>query len=465
MTLPAAGDARRQPVAALVLFALSLVVLWAMMSAGSGSKPPAALGSVGTLGVLACCFVALAFDLVSRLAAVAFGACASLLVGASLGFYTPADAAAYVVGKADTLVLLGGVGLVTGVLAESGFLGRVARRIVQRSQGNGRAVTISLCVVTYALSCFVNNLATILVIVPVSLLVAEALRIDPEPLVLGEVIASNLGGASTMIGDFPNMLIATSVGLPFHEFLFHMAPVCLLQLAVLLALTARMIPSQPQRPQVVNALLDRLEQPFDAGVCRRGQVLLLGVVAGLLIAGEVGLSPAIVAALGGVLALIFGGIPRRALLGRMCLPDIAFFACLFIMVGAVDASGTLNALGRSLADLLRTSPTVGAIAVAWTAAAVTSVLNAGPTTALFVHVLLRALAPRGAGETIWWALSLGVCAGSSATLAGATAGPVAASLMEERGYELTFRGFARTGVPMALVFMAITTGYLAISTR
>ncbi len=421
--------------------------------------------SIALIVVFIGCFGALALNLVHRLAAVGIGAFACILVGTLLGFYTPADAATFLGGKADTLILLGGVGLVTGVLAESGFFSRLARSAVEESGGSSKKIVISLCVATFVLSCFVNNLATILVVVPLSLIVADAMKIDPQPLVLGEVVASNLGGASTMIGDFPNMLIATEVGLPFREFLVYLAPVCLVQLAILIVYLSRELPDRQQDPKAFRALLDRIaKQPWDASTAFRGILMLAGMIVAFAVGSEHGISPALVAGVGGLVALVFSGVPPNLLLKRLHLGDILFFACLFLMVGAVDASGLLNGFGRSLADLSSRSPLVGALAVAWGAAFVTSILNAGPTTALLVHILLAALTPRAASEATWWALSLGVCAGSSATLTGATAGPVTASLMEQHGRRLTFGAFAGTGVPLALLFLLVTSGYLVLLT-
>jgi Na+/H+ antiporter NhaD/arsenite permease-like protein len=118
-----------------------------------------------------------------------------------------------------------------------------------------------------------------------------------------------------------------------------------------------------------------------------------------------------------------------------------------------------------LGGILRDSPSAGLIILAWVAALLTCALNAGPTTALLVHTLLASVPPGAAGEQVWWALSLGVCAGSSGTLTGATAGPVAASLLAPKGAPLTFARFARTGTPLMLVFLLLSSGYLLFIAR
>ncbi len=133
------------------------------------------------------------------------------------------------------------------------------------------------------------------------------------------------------------------------------------------------------------------------------------------------------------------------------------------MVGAVKATGLLDTLGLEVDDLWRRSPVWGGIALAWGAALLTCILNAGPTTALLMHVLLAGLVGVAPSESLWWALSLGVCAGSSATLTGATAGPVTAGLLEKAGFSLTYKRFADTGIPLMFIFLLISSSYLALT--
>jgi Na+/H+ antiporter NhaD/arsenite permease-like protein len=354
-----------------------------------------------------------------------------------------------------------GIRLVTELLTASGLFDRLARRVVWWSGGNQARLLAGLCLLTYALSLCLNNLATIMVVVPLTLRLADALELDPVPLVLTEVIASNLGGASTMVGDFPNMLIADVTGTPFSEFLIHLLPVCLLQLVLLLWLFTRVRPPGPSLVARARLALEALRpRPYDEVAAKRGKLILGGMVLGFIIGGWLGVTPGIVSLVAGHLALFAGGIPWRRLVRRDSFDDVLFFACLFLMVGAVEASGILEGPGHELFRLWRDHPRLGAVALAWGAALLTAVLSAGPTTALLLHLLP---AGTGAGAPALWALSLGVCAGSSATLTGATAGPVAASLLERQGHQLTFNRFARTGLPVLLLLLLVSSVYLALA--
>ena len=465
-------DGHRQlALAMLVPGGVLLLVLWAMMSpndgAGRAHFPEHSSSSAGTVAVLLVflgTFTALALNLLHRLTAVVMGAAVCLLLGTLFRSYFPSDASLYLWGKVDVLILLGGISIVTGLLQESGLFGRLAGKMVHFSGGSPWKVMTLFCLLTFGLSMFINNLATILVLVPISLRVAKAMEMDPVPLVLGEIIASNLGGASTMVGDFPNMLIATETGLAFHEFLLHLAPVCLLQFGILILFLSPNFSDRQMKSSCRADLLRQLRsESWDRSMANRGLVILVLMIAGFMICGWYDVPVALVAGSGAILALLFGQVPWRKLIGRMCLDDIFFFACLFLMVGAVNATGLLDTLGLEIDDLWRRSPVWGGIALAWGAALLTCILNAGPTTALLMHVLLAGLGGFAPGQNMWWALSLGVCAGSSATLTGATAGPVTAGLLEKEGFTLTYKRFADTGIPLMFVFLLISSSYLALT--
>ncbi|MFC1611718.1 SLC13 family permease [Myxococcota bacterium] len=456
------------PMNLVVVVALGLLGLWAMVSSpeGTGQSAHGTIVGIAVVLVFVGTFGVLAANLVGRLYPVVGGAAVCLALGIALRFYFPNDAALYLYGKLDTLSLLFGVSVVTALLDESGFFEALATWTLRMVGTSGWRVMASLCALTFLLSMFVNNLAAILVIIPLSLRIADALKLDAVSLVLGEVIASNLGGASTMVGDFPNMLIATETGMHFHEFLLHLTPICLLQLGILVVFLS---PAFDRQSTGVTTRTHTVPRhgfnvvPWNKDIASRGLMILGLMVIGFLISGWAGiLPPAGISVAGAVLAILFGNVSWSQLLRKSCMKEVLFFACIFVMVGAVDAAGILDQLGVGLGSLWQHNPLIGAVVLAWGAALLTAILNAGPTTALLLHVLLTALGGAAPGETMWWALSLGVCAGSSATLTGATAGPVAAGLLERHGLDLSFGRFARTGIPLMLAFLVVSSCYVVI---
>ena len=454
----------------LVSLLLAIVFTTGPSTVGSSGVPRGQpeLTTLSVLIVFVLSFASLAMNWLDRLTTVMLGALASLLVGSALAFYTPLDAARYVWEKSDTLLLLASMGVVTGALVESGCLARLARTAVRLSRGDRRRLFQLFCALTYTLSLTVNNLTTIMIMIPLSLVVTERMGMDPIPLVLGEVVASNLGGASTMVGDFPNMLLAADLGLPFRDFLTYLAPVCLLQLGILIAYLQRAYPVGESRRRASS----ETESPekWDRAMAFRGKLILGGVLVGFIVGGELGVSPVYVAAAGVLWVIAWARLPMSKIVERVGIDNVAFFVCLFIMVGAISAAGTFDSLGHHLKSLLQRSPVVGVITLACAAAVLTAFFNAGPTTALLIHMLLAGAWPAEltlgpANQVVWWALSLGVCAGSSATLTGATAGPIAASILEQQGKELNFRRFAETGIPLMTLFLVVSSLYLTLLIR
>ena len=438
-----------------------------------GQKPDFALNIGVTLLVLAVVFALLYLTTLDRVAVVGCGAVLSVVLGIGLGFYDQQGAFAAI--RMSTLALLLGMGLITVALEETGFFAVLARRVSALSRGDWSRLMVLLCLTTFFLSALVNNLSTILVVLPVTLSLTRELRYDPTPFIIGEIISSNLGGASSMIGDFPNMLIASETGRHFHDFLLYMMPPCLVQLGITIWFIKKMKPSMPGQgndtpaaPQSRSWAQARALLP---GKMKAALAVLSVVIVAFLFCGAFDVPPATVALAGGFAILLLWNRAGPRLTGKAGFGDILFFIGLFVLVGCADASGLLDVIAAGVLDVSGGSLPWLALILMWTAAVATTFLNAGPTTALFVPIVtgLGVSAPHG---LLWWALSLGVCAGSSATITGATAGPVALTKVEEflKGTgpaagsapvaRLSFINYARVGVPLMFVFLAVSSAYI-----
>ena len=437
-------------------------------------KRPNFLLNVGViLAVLGTVFALLYCTPLDRVALVGCGAVLSVILGIGFGFYD--QQAAFSAIRMSTLALLLGMGLITVALEETGFFAVLAAKIGEVSRGDWWHLMVVLCITTYFLSAFINNLTTILVILPVTLGLARKFRYDPTPFVIGEIVSSNLGGASSMIGDFPNMLIASATGRHFHDFLLYMMPPCLAQLGITIWFMKgrkRNIPmSQTAAPLPAPESKD---MAHDAALVPGKRTHALAVLAAVIIAfffcGALAVPPATVALAGGFAILLLWNRAAPRLLGKAGFSDILFFAGLFVLVGCAEASGLLDIVASWIVDVSGGGLLGLALVLMWSAAIVTTFLNAGPTTALFVPIVmgLGVSEPHG---LLWWALSLGVCAGSSATITGATAGPVALTKLEEFAKEmkagasapvvrLSFIGYAKVGVPLMFIFLLFSSAYV-----
>ncbi|MFH1491274.1 MAG: SLC13 family permease, partial [Pseudomonadota bacterium] len=422
------------------------------------------------LKIVAVLFFLLYKDILNRTALVLLFAAIILFVGNFFRVYTPMDA--FFAIKFNTISLLLGMGIISVILDASGFFDRVAVRVSHYAGKSHVRLLIGFCLMTYFFSLLVNNLTTILIIVPMTLKISEILRIDPRPIIIGEVISSNLGGASTMVGDFPNILISSEAGIGFSEFIIYMMPICLILLGILLIYLKLKIGDLPvSKPKVVTAKEIRGPQITrrERWAVRRAVFVLFHVVFLFIISDRISLNPSAVALFGGLSLFLFSGLDRREVLSRIGSNDILFFMGLFVVVGGLEASGLLPYLSLGLAGLSFGKPWALCLVLMWSAALMTAFLNAGPTAALFFPVVMgfNMALPH---HVVWWSLSLGVLAGSSATILGATAGPVAGTLLERFGSRtiqglsggnvISFGQFARIGVPVMFLFLSVSSVYI-----
>jgi len=315
------------------------------------------------------------------------------------------------------------------------------------------------------------------VILPMSLTLCLRMGINPIPLLIAEIIASNLGGASTMIGDFPNMIIAGAASLSFLDFIGGMmVPTLLLLAALLLFLQSRRREFRAQ-----GSLLTEQDDPLNEQVKLDPFLLKLGLgTLGLVLllfvfADSIGLQAAHVAMVAGIILIELGQFKRKELLSASGARDILFFACLFIMVGGLSAAGILDAIASFIETVGAGNKTLSILLLMWIAAIVTLFLNAGPSTAFFIPVAMS-LYTSFNDITVWWALSLGVLAGSSAALTGATAGSLASSHLDSyltrypqlasvmnKSKGLNFKEYLQWGLPIMAIFLGLSTLYILIS--
>ncbi|MBF0253585.1 MAG: PDZ domain-containing protein [Candidatus Omnitrophica bacterium] len=433
---------------------------------------PRAVSTIVMLLILLGTFGCLFFNVANRTVVVTLGAAASLLFGGVLGFYDQTQAFASV--ELGPILILVGMSIFSIALERFGFFEIAARKTILWTRGDAVHAVLSLVGFTYALSLVMNNLSTILVIVPLALSVARNLKIKPIPVISALIIASNIGGASTMIGDFPNMLISASTGLSFMEFIIFMGPIGLVLLGAmswyLLKSSGRDLLAN-RKVALQTDLLRRLESEITrVEVDRRGiqntLATLLCVVIAFIVLPAWRIGPATIALGGGFLLLAIERNHAREMIRRINFGDVLFFVSLFILVGGALHSGLLKGTSDLISALSGGQRYLYLLALLWTAGFFTAFLNAGPAAAFFVPVVMHSHFA-GSSDLVWWALSLGILAGSSATLAGATAGVVSQSLMEgapgsvpKPEERMSFARYSRFGVPVAVMFLVISSLYI-----
>jgi Na+/H+ antiporter NhaD/arsenite permease-like protein len=346
---------------------------------------------------------------------------------------------------------------------QTGIYDYIAIRAGQLSRGEPLRVVLTLACTTALLSAFLDNLTTILLVVPISFLLADALDIDPVPLIVIEVIASNIGGTATLIGDPPNIIIAGATGLGFNEFILNLAPVVVLTLAVIVAgLYAYYRPKLriEERNRALVMELDAAASIRDAAELRRTVPVLVLTVLAFFVHQPLHIEPATVALAGAAVGLLVTRIPLEQALSRIEWPTLFFFVALFVMVGALEETGAIGEVAEAVKDLTGGDRTAELIGILWIGGIGSAIVDNIPFTTAMIPVVSEL--NESDDSAYWWALALGACFGGNATIIAAAANVAAAGLTERAGHPIGFMSFLRIGIPVAVTSLLIASGYVLL---
>ena len=364
----------------------------------------------------------------------------------------------------NTIGLLVGMMILVYLTQQTGIYDYIAIRAGQISRGDPLKVVLSLAGTTALLSAFLDNLTTILLIVPITFLLADALDIDPIPLVIIEVIASNIGGTATLIGDPPNIIIAGATDLSFNAFIINLAPIAFVTFAVVIAILYRFYRSRlqiaPENRKHVMELDARASIRDPDELRRTGPVLVITVLA-FFAHQALHIEPATVALSGAAVALL---ITRQALeqtLSKIEWPTLFFFVGLFVMVGALEQSGAIGEVATAVKDLTGGDRAAELIGILWIGGVGSAIVDNIPFTTAMIPVVAELQSDAG-DDAYWWALSLGACFGGNATIIAAAANVAAAGLTERAGRPIGFVAFMRIGIPVALISMILASAYVTV---
>ncbi len=367
----------------------------------------------------------------------------------------------------NTIGLLVGMMILVYLTQQTGVYDYVAIRAGQLSGGRSFAVTMSLAAITAILSAFLDNLTTILLIAPITFLLADALDIDAVPLLIIEVIASNIGGTATLIGDPPNIIIAGATGLSFNAFIINLAPIVIVTFAVVMPLLylvfrRRLHVEERNRRAVME--LDALASIRDSAELRRtGPVLALTILA-FFAHQALHVEPATVALAGASIGLLVTRVDLDKALSGIEWTTLFFFIGLFVMVGALEETGAIGHIADAVKDLTGGERSAELIGIVWVAALGSAVVDNIPFTTAMIPVVQELQQDAGAtgDDAYWWALALGACFGGNATMIAAAANVAAAGMAERAGTPIGFMTFLRIGLPVTILSIALATAYVAI---
>ncbi len=396
---------------------------------------------------------------IDRTTAALFGVFLMLTAGYAMNYMTFEDALKHV--DWEVILLLFGMMTYVGQLARTGFFKYLGIKAIKLSRGKTWLLFVYLTMLTTFVSMVVDNVTTILLMIPITVEVAELLEISPVPVILGEAILSNVGGVATMIGDPPNILIALASNYSFDAFISH------LFIPVLTALGVSLILGKIVYRKWIATGSKNVENlmklnPEDYIKDRRMMNYLLAVLAGMMLffalQGYLKISPAFVALVGGTLSLVLTLEDPRKAFEAVEWPTLVFFIGLFMLVGGLDETSVLSDLASALTYISPT-PLVAAIIVLWVSGITSSFVDNIPITAAFIPVVDIMNTTYHTG-LLWWALALGVGLGGNITPIGSSAGVVSISMSKRYGYDITNRDWFKFGSLVGITTMLVGTAFL-----
>ena len=364
----------------------------------------------------------------------------------------------------NVIFLLLGMMIIVGVLRETGVFEFLAISAAKRAKGKPFRVMVTFVLLTAFASALLDNVTTVLLIAPVTLLVCLRLGVPPVPFLIAEVLASNIGGAATLIGDPPNIIIASRGDLSFNDFLFNMGPIVLLLLVVYLGLCRFLFRKAFLYDEEKVAAVMRLNEKEaieDRPLLIKAGAVLVLVTIGFVLHSALDTEVSVVALLGAGLLVAIAGLSPKEYLREVEWTTLVFFAGLFVMVGALIKVGVIGSLSKVVTEVTGGNLLLASILILLVSGVLSGIVDNIPYVATMAPLVADLADEAGnPGNVLWWALALGADLGGNATIVGAAANVVVVGIAEKNGYKISFLEFFKYGGLVALVTIVLCIPYL-----
>jgi Na+/H+ antiporter NhaD/arsenite permease-like protein len=375
----------------------------------------------------------------------------------------------------NTIGLLVGMMIIVAITRKCGVFEYLAIWSAKLVKARPAGILAMLAVVTAVLSAFLDNVTTVLLVVPVTLVITEQLKVNPYPFLFSQILASNIGGTATLIGDPPNILIGTQVGLSFNDFVVNLTPVILIVLIVhvisIHLIWGRGMKAAPDAMARVMAF-DEKKAITDHRLLKQSFAVLATVIAAFVSSRYIGLEAGAIGMAGAALLMLLDNIGKPAehqtenvtkVFGEVEWITIFFFIGLFMVIAGVEHTGALRLLAHKLVEVTGGDLRITGLGVMWASAVLSAIVDNIPFVATMIP-LIKAMAPTFGGPEglmpLWWALSLGACLGGNGTLIGASANLTVAGIAERNGIPFRFLTYTKYAFPLMVIHVAICHVYL-----
>ena len=421
--------------------------------------------TIAAVTVFLIAYAFIATEKINRVAVVCAGAAVMIIIGA-----TNADAAFYSHETGidwNVIFLLLGMMIIVGVIHKTGLFEYLAIKAIQLAKGRPRQAFVYLLMLVAFCSALLDNVTTIMLAVPMTIMVAKYLKVHPVPFILAEVFISNIGGAATLIGDPPNIIIASKADLDFNSFLIHMAPMVLVVLAVIIPMLVLMFNKElrnnaEDRKNVMT--LDANSFIQDKALLIKSLVVLTLVIIAFVLHSVLHLEPSVIAMIGAGALVMISNLKPNEFARDVEWGTLVFFGALFIMVGALVNVGALKMVADAIGSYVGNDGALAAGAIVVVSALASGIIDNIPYVTSMAPVVqqLNDTITTISNDGLWWALAFGADFGGNMTIVGASANVVAVGLAYASGYKITFWQFAKYGIPVTVVSTAMVLPYVLI---
>ncbi len=366
----------------------------------------------------------------------------------------------------NTIFLLVGMMIIVNIMRKTGIFEYMAIRTAKFAKGDPWRIVVLFSILTGVSSALLDNVTTILLVVPVTIVIAEALKLNPIPFLIPEVLIANIGGTATLIGDPPNIMIGSATGLGFNDFLFNLTPVVIVivvaSMIVLKFIFKHRLTSTAETRERIMSMSESVAIKNKPAMIKSLIVLGLTMV-GFLLHQSLGYESATVALFGAGLLLLISKMDPEEILSEVEWPTIFFFASLFILVGALEEVGVIEIMATKLIAITGGNMVLTVLVILWGSAIASAFLDNIPFVATMIPLIQNMGKISGMEITpLWWALALGACLGGNGTMIGASANVIVGGLLEKHGYKLTFWDFMKIGFPIMILSISVASVYMYI---
>lgn len=363
----------------------------------------------------------------------------------------------------NVIFLLVSMMVIVSITTRSGVFNWIANELLKFTKGHPVKVLCALGLFTAVTSAFLDNVTTVILIMPITFAIAKKLDIDPIPFLLTEIFSSNIGGTATLIGDPPNIIIGSAGGLSFIDFIKELTPVILVIMCVVLTILAfifrkKLHASQDKMDEVAN--IDNSHTITDKALMIRSTLILALVILGFMLHDVTHIETCVVAMLGASILLIFE--KPNEILQDVEWNTIFFFIGLFIIIGGLEASGGIKLMAEWILKVTQGSQAATSMIILWASGVISGIIDNIPYTATMAPMLVEIEKTMGAtyAYPLWWALSLGACLGGNMTIIGAAANVIVSENAAKSGHPISFMRFLKYGVGVVAISLTISTVYI-----